>query len=54
MGGVMQPPLSTAQEKMNGDPRERERGDDIDRAARRVMGMVGEGAVEREMMQPAL
>eukprot|EP00904_Undaria_pinnatifida_P013555 jgi/Undpi1/932/HiC_scaffold_10.g04396.m1 len=39
---------------MNGDPGERERGDDIDRAARRVMGLVIEGAVEREMMQPAL
>ena len=49
----MQPLPSTAQEKMNGDPGERERGDNIYRAARRVMGMVGEGGVEREMMQPA-
>ena len=31
---------------------ERDRGDDIDRVARRVVGMVGEGGVYGGMMQP--
>ena len=51
---MRQPALSTAKEKMNGDLGERERGDDIDRAVRRVMGIVVEDGVEGRMMQPAL
>ena len=33
-----------------GSPGERERGDDVDRAAKRVVGMVDEGGAELEMM----
>eukprot|EP00904_Undaria_pinnatifida_P013544 jgi/Undpi1/931/HiC_scaffold_10.g04395.m1 len=36
-----------------GSPGKRKRVDDIDRAATQMVGMVGEGQVEGDLMQPA-